>query len=235
MRRLLKYILIYPIVSIIDLVDSLIGFIYLDEWLRRKDRHLPGPNDVHSVAVNVTDTAITYRSASGQTSLFRLDEDDANLYEIVCRSASAYADVNILGYREIVAVEEEMQPSSGKMLKKFRMKNEYSWITYREMIERVDNLANGLLKIGLKSNDKIVIFAETRPEWLISAIACFKIKVPVVTLYATLGIYIFPCFGHVIFMNQKLMFTFITNYINYSFIFKTKRKLNFFLSKFSNF
>lgn len=42
--------------------------------------------------------------------------------------------------------------------------------------------------IGLKSNDNVVIFSETRAEWMMCAVACFKIKVPVVTLYSTLGL-----------------------------------------------
>lgn len=35
---------------------------------------------------------------------------------------------------------------------------------------------------------KIVLFAETRPEWLITAFSCFRIKAPIVTLYSTLGV-----------------------------------------------
>lgn len=40
----------------------------------------------------------------------------------------------------------------------------------------------------MKPGDNIVLFAETRPEWIISAFACFRINVHVVTLYSTLGI-----------------------------------------------
>lgn len=64
----------------------------------------------------------------------------------------------------------------------------YKFTTYEDALKRTDNLSNGLLNLGLKSDQKIVLFAETRPEWLLSAFACFKIKVPIVTLYATLGI-----------------------------------------------
>jgi long-chain acyl-CoA synthetase len=49
------------------------------------------------------------------------------------------------------------------------------------------NLSNGLLKIGIKSEENIILFSETRPEWMISAFACFRISVAVVTQYATLG------------------------------------------------
>lgn len=45
-----------------------------------------------------------------------------------------------------------------------------------------------MAKVGLKPGNKIVLFAETRPEWIVSAYACFRLNVPVVTLYSTLGI-----------------------------------------------
>lgn len=31
---------------------------------------------------------------------------------------------------------------------------------------------------GLKSTENLVLFCETRPEWLMSALACFRIGVP---------------------------------------------------------
>ena len=73
------------------------------------------------------------------------------------------------------------------MFKKLSLGN-YKWSTYETVLKRVNNLSNGLLKMGLKSNDSIMLFAETRPEWIMSALACFRIKVTVVTLYSTLGI-----------------------------------------------
>lgn len=185
MRQLIKYLIVYPLVTLIDLIDSVIGFVYLDSYSNRKLKHLPAPETIHSVQVDVASNHISYRSVNGQT-LFKIDEDDLNVYEAVARSSRTYADVKMLGYREIVSLDEDKQ-ANGKVLKKVRMKNEFTWITYKEMVRRVDDLANGLLNIGIKSNDNIVIFAETRPEWLMSAVACFKIKVPIVTLYATLG------------------------------------------------
>lgn len=187
---LVKYLVVYPLVTLVDWIDSLIGVLYLDARANYKLRTLPHPDAVHSVRVDETETSITYRSARAQDALFRVEDESLNVYEIARQAAARGPDVNMLGYREILAVEEEKQ-SNGKVLKKLRMRNEYTWITYRQMIERVDRMANGLLSIGLKSNDSIVIFAETRPEWLISAVACFKIKAPVVTLYSTLGITLF--------------------------------------------
>lgn len=45
-----------------------------------------------------------------------------------------------------------------------------------------------MIKLGIQPGTKVVLFAETRPEWIISAYACFRINIPVVTLYSTLGI-----------------------------------------------
>ena len=50
-----------------------------------------------------------------------------------------------------------------------------------------DNFGFGLRELGLKQFENVVIFAETRAEWLISAIGCMKQNMPIVTLYASLG------------------------------------------------
>jgi long-chain acyl-CoA synthetase len=74
----------------------------------------------------------------------------------------------------------------GKVFKKFHL-GDYSWSTYEEIGKRVIHISNGLLKVGLESEMNVILFAETRAEWLMSALSCFRIKVPIVTLYSTLG------------------------------------------------
>jgi len=64
---------------------------------------------------------------------------------------------------------------------------EYQFTTYREAHARIENIGRGLLTIGVNPGDRILIFAETRPEWLLSAFAAFRHSLTVVTLYATLG------------------------------------------------
>ncbi|XP_076331044.1 fatty acid CoA ligase Acsl3-like isoform X3 [Tachypleus tridentatus] len=43
------------------------------------------------------------------------------------------------------------------------------------------------MSIGVQPRQNVVIFAETRVEWMIAAQACLRFNIPVVTLYATLG------------------------------------------------
>lgn len=186
MSLVFKYLFIYPILTLLDWIDLSLDLLFLNSRKNFKVKNLPKPNEVHSVKVDVNDSSLSYRSTRGKE-LFRVDNDKINIYESVFKAAQKYSNVKIMGHREITSIEEQVQ-ENGKILKKYLMKNEYSWITYNELISRVDHCANGLLKLGLRSNDNIVLFAETRPEWLMCAISCFKIKVPIVTLYSTLGI-----------------------------------------------
>lgn len=70
---------------------------------------------------------------------------------------------------------------------------EYVWETYAEAERRVATLAAGLRKIlgprEVESIDPkpIVIFSETRAEWMFAAQAAFRLNRPLATLYSTLG------------------------------------------------
>ncbi len=55
------------------------------------------------------------------------------------------------------------------------------------MNDEAENFGRGLRELGLKPFENVVIFAETRAEWLISANGCMKQNMPIVTLYASLG------------------------------------------------
>ena len=55
------------------------------------------------------------------------------------------------------------------------------------MDTEAESFGRGLRELGLKPKENIVLFAETRAEWLIAANGCMKQNLPLVTLYATLG------------------------------------------------
>ncbi|VDN60258.1 unnamed protein product [Dracunculus medinensis] len=98
-----------------------------------------------------------------------------------------YEDKDLLGTRDLLEVHEEKQPN-GRIFEKWVL-GKYHWQTYREVYNRVGFIAAGLRQItdGKEKDSKVVIFAETRADWLITALACFRVSIPVVTVYATLG------------------------------------------------
>lgn len=85
---------------------------------------------------------------------------------------------------------------NGKKMIKLTM-GEYVWETYAEAESRVSSLAAGLRSLlgpsTLNRNEKtdcptpLVLFSETRAEWIYAAEASWRINRPIATLYATLG------------------------------------------------
>lgn len=94
-------------------------------------------------------------------------------------------DKKCLGTRDILGEEDEVQ-KNGKVFKKFNM-GEYKWRSYIDVQITAVNFGRGLRELGQEVLKNVVIFAETRAEWLIAAHGCFSQNFPIVTIYATLG------------------------------------------------
>uniref|UniRef100_A0A915Q385 long-chain-fatty-acid--CoA ligase n=1 Tax=Setaria digitata TaxID=48799 RepID=A0A915Q385_9BILA len=101
--------------------------------------------------------------------------------------AKLHGDRPALGTRELLEVYEEKQPN-GRVFEKWVL-GSYKWQTFTEVHEKIGRIASGLKT--LVENDcpvnRAVIFSETRADWFITACSLFRINVPVVTVYATLG------------------------------------------------
>ncbi|XP_066477319.1 fatty acid CoA ligase Acsl3 [Tiliqua scincoides] len=98
---------------------------------------------------------------------------------------SKFKDRPLLGTREILKEEDEIQPS-GKVFKKVIL-GKYNWLSYEDVYSKANDFGNGLAVLGQQPKTNIAIFCETRAEWMIAAQACFMNNFHLVTLYATLG------------------------------------------------
>ncbi|MDN5202057.1 long-chain fatty acid--CoA ligase [Fulvivirgaceae bacterium BMA10] len=65
-----------------------------------------------------------------------------------------------------------------------------SWIKYstQDIIEIVDSVSHGLLKMGIKNNDKIAIISQNRPEWNFIDLGVQQIGAITVPIYPTITI-----------------------------------------------
>lgn len=99
--------------------------------------------------------------------------------------ATTHTTKRCLGTREVLSEEDEMQ-ANGKLFKKYKM-GEYSWRNYIETEQEACNFGCGVRKLGIRPKDNVVIFSETRAEWMIAAHGLFKHSCAIVTIYATLG------------------------------------------------
>ncbi|XP_032383984.1 long-chain-fatty-acid--CoA ligase 1 isoform X2 [Etheostoma spectabile] len=79
--------------------------------------------------------------------------------------------------------------NNGPCLGSRKPKQPYEWMSYREVMERTENLGSAFLHKGhSKTTDPhIGIFSQNRPEWTISELACYTYSLVSVPLYDTLG------------------------------------------------
>jgi long-chain acyl-CoA synthetase len=69
------------------------------------------------------------------------------------------------------------------------------------MDSEAESFGRGLRELGLKAKENVVLFAETRAEWLIAANGCMKQNMPLVTLIVN---FVIP----LLFFNTSNYFTF---------------------------
>uniref|UniRef100_A0A3B3D126 Long-chain-fatty-acid--CoA ligase n=1 Tax=Oryzias melastigma TaxID=30732 RepID=A0A3B3D126_ORYME len=111
------------------------------------------------------------RSMMGDPSklLTHYHDDARTMYEVFQRGLHISGDGPCLGSR---------QPNQP-----------YKWMSYKEVTARAEHLGSGLLHQGCLPNPNqfIGVFAQNRPEWIISELACYTYSMVVVPLYDTLG------------------------------------------------
>ncbi|UJR29514.1 hypothetical protein I4U23_010731 [Adineta vaga] len=141
---------------------------------------------IRAKLIDDNDPSSPYRAVEVIDELRTQPEDDVETLAVIPDLClERHADKETLGVREIIGVEDETQPN-GKVFKKYDL-GEYKFTTYREACARIDAIGRGLLSIGAKKGDRILIYSETRPEWLLTAFAAFRHGLTLVTLYSTLG------------------------------------------------
>uniref|UniRef100_A0A915JQK6 long-chain-fatty-acid--CoA ligase n=1 Tax=Romanomermis culicivorax TaxID=13658 RepID=A0A915JQK6_ROMCU len=130
-----------------------------------------------------------YRSVKCKDELQSIEFEGCNTMDKMWdRSVKLFTEFNSnlgMGSRSVISVDEEVQPN-GRVFEKLNM-GDYEWLNYEEVNELVLEIGTGLLKMNHSAKARLVIFSETRQEWLITALAALKYNFPVVTVYATLG------------------------------------------------
>lgn len=168
-------------VFVYDIITYPIYAVVQQPWKRRSLM-----NRTRAVPVAVSE-GLCYRNVDPPKA-FQIEIERANIKTVeqaLTYSCKKHGTKKALGTRQVIREFEEVQ-KNGKVFKKLEL-GEYTWLNYREVDEMARNFGKGLRVEGHQPKENIVIFAETRQEWLISAIGCFKQNLPVCTLYATLG------------------------------------------------
>uniref|UniRef100_A0A8D0U0W9 long-chain-fatty-acid--CoA ligase n=1 Tax=Sus scrofa TaxID=9823 RepID=A0A8D0U0W9_PIG len=167
LKHTINPILLYFIHFIISLYTILtyIPYYFLSESRQEKS------NRIKAKPVNSKPES-AYRSVNSLDGLASVLYPGCDtLDKVFMHAKNKFKDKSLLGTREVLNEEDEVQPN-GKIFKKVILGN-YNWLSYEEVFVRASNFGNGLQMLGQKPKTNIAIFCETRAEWMIAAQACF--------------------------------------------------------------
>ncbi|XP_061767896.1 long-chain-fatty-acid--CoA ligase 1a isoform X3 [Nerophis ophidion] len=140
-------------------------------WLATRPKALKPPCDLNIQSVEMAGEEGARRSVlnSSEEYLTHYYSDATTIYEVFLRGLRMSNNGPCLGSRK------PNQP--------------YEWQSYREVADRAECLGSALLHRGhAQSGDQFIgIFAQNRPEWTISELACYTYSLVAVPLYDTLG------------------------------------------------
>ncbi|XP_063163226.1 long-chain-fatty-acid--CoA ligase 5 [Candoia aspera] len=138
-------------------------------WLITKPKPIIPPLDLNKQSAGTEGGARRSMLVPEGKLLSYYYEDAKTLYEGFRRGRYVSENGPCLGYR--------------------KPKQPYQWLSYQQVLDRAEYLGSGLLYKGCKpSSDQFIgIFAQNRPEWIISELACYTYSMVIVPLYDTLG------------------------------------------------
>ncbi|XP_039632432.1 long-chain-fatty-acid--CoA ligase 5 isoform X1 [Polypterus senegalus] len=138
-------------------------------WLLTQPKPVRPPVDLQRQSVGTKDGARRSALLKSDSLMAYYYDDARTLYEVFQRGLHVSGNGPCLGYR--------------------KPKQPYQWLTYKQVSNKAEFLGSALLHRGLKpaANQFIGIFAQNRPEWIISELACYTYSMVAVPLYDTLG------------------------------------------------
>ncbi|XP_037554161.1 long-chain-fatty-acid--CoA ligase 1a [Nematolebias whitei] len=141
-------------------------------WFATRPKALKPPCDLGLQSLEISDGERARRSV--------LNDDDSDFMTHYYSDARTLYEVFQRGLRV---------SNNGPCLGSRKPNQPYEWQTYREVVDRAENIGSALLHKGHShTGDKFIgIFSQNRPEWSICELACYTYSMVAVPLYDTLG------------------------------------------------
>jgi long-chain acyl-CoA synthetase len=175
--------------AIITIYDALTAWAY--RLIQRPAKVLEERNQIRAVPTDPLqpgDTSVTYKplplAKNALVSEFEMAQS-STMAEVWRWSVARYRSQKLLGTRDVLGEEDEIQPN-GQIFRKLLL-GDYRWLSYDEVDQLVDNVGRGMRMLGIQASQPICLFADTKAEWFVTAQASFRNSFPVVTLYTNLG------------------------------------------------
>ncbi|KAF6214653.1 hypothetical protein GE061_009396, partial [Apolygus lucorum] len=160
---------IKTIAFVCDIITYPLYLVLQRPWEKKE-----GSRRLKAEIVHQDKKSITYKSKEkfSDPHLKMLAANIDTMEKVLNYVKEIHRNKNALGTREILAEEDEVQ-SNGRVFKKYLL-GEYKWRDYGQVHTEAIQFGRGLRTLGYQPKNNVVIFAETRAEWMIAAHACFK-------------------------------------------------------------
>lgn len=186
----LMYPLFRLLISIIYIVSHIYDYLLYPVWyiVQKPWRVIQHRKGIHSRWDKPENGEMVYHSSVEPGPVNRnLRRYNLNTLEkVFSHAVGKFNDRQCMGTREILGVENEVQPN-GKVFEKYNLGPEYHWRSYRDFGDQAEKFGRGLREIGVEAKQRVAMYAETRAEWLIAAYGCFQHSMSIVTMYTNLG------------------------------------------------
>lgn len=147
------------LVIVYDIITTPFYALYMRPWAQRAANRAirarqEDPNDPYSPYVSVV----------------KADPSFADHYVFKAQTIPQFQKLTLesndktnpaLGYRQLFGVNEVIT-RSGKKMTKLNLDDKYTWLSLEEVDQNIGHLANGFLTQGVKFQEKVLIFAETK-------------------------------------------------------------------------
>ncbi|KAH8114997.1 long-chain-fatty-acid-CoA-ligase [Phellopilus nigrolimitatus] len=162
----------------------------------------PTVNGVRVASVSVEEhpkpgETATRRNAVHKDSLITQPLDGIEtVYDVLKYCARTHGTKDACGWRDIVEIHEEekdvkkivggKEVVEKKKWKYFQL-SEYKYLSYVEVKEAADEIAAGLVELGVAKDEVFNIYSATTLNWQLMSHACISISTIIATAYDTLG------------------------------------------------
>jgi len=153
-------------------------------WVQQNKKHRVQARVVSKEADEITYRAVP-TSCAPKAELQNATEKVDTMEKLFTYCVKKHGYKQCLGTREVLGQEDERQ-DNGKIFTKLQL-GDYSWTAYVDVAARAELLGKGLRELGLQPRDKVVIYANTCADWMMTSIACFKHTLAIATIYTNLG------------------------------------------------
>ena len=181
------------LIIVIDIIVTLYTYLTLPiyVWWQNPKQKLHKSERIRSKKMDANDIDSPWVGIHDEDSIlnctFINDSDCQTLNDFIEKHYQYFPNENpVIGYRHVY-YEYLEDDKDGRKIKKRKLSDHYQWINFRQIYDRITNIAHGLRLSGIERNEPVVILCETCAEFLLMQFAIARAGLVQVNVYATLG------------------------------------------------